>query len=293
VSVWLYVSNLPEGVTEGQLGQLFASAGTVQAVTFLKHPETGAVLRKALVELAVHGDEDRLPRDFWDRFNGHEFGDPYLIVTPANLASGARPLRLTPEERALAQEIARTLGETAKNAKRQIVSIIHYCGEAFARRVLDEALAIEEAGGMLVSDGSRRRTKGGVYFYLVRGYVRGDVMRAIFYTCREPERRRAAQKAAEQQREESRETAPPQAEPQPVPEAESVKVPAPAPEVDLDAVRQQLEELRRVHQAAQAQLEAVKAGKAQGATGVLSLIKQVMDTSREIDRLIEQYPELR
>src|SRR5882724_10660483 len=34
-----------------------------------------------------------------------------------------------------------------------------------------EALTVEANGGMRTQDGSRRRTKGGVFFYLVRGRV--------------------------------------------------------------------------------------------------------------------------
>ena len=40
-----------------------------------------------------------------------------------------------------------------------------------AQEFLRETLEIEERDGLLVRDGSRRRTPGGVYFYLVRGKV--------------------------------------------------------------------------------------------------------------------------
>ena len=44
-------------------------------------------------------------------------------------------------------------------------------GRTQARALLTETIRIEEQGGMMVPDGSRRRTPGGVYLYLV--YTQG------------------------------------------------------------------------------------------------------------------------
>ena len=58
-------------------------------------------------------------------------------------------------------------------------------GEARVRAFVDEALAVEGRGGLLLADGSRRRTRGGVFFYLMRQGVTPAERRAIF-----PPRRR-------------------------------------------------------------------------------------------------------
>jgi len=67
----------------------------------------------------------------------------------------------------LARDIARQLNEPNRNVHEQIMRILQLCGEAFTQAVLDETLQIEAEGGMLTAAGDRRRTPGGVFFYLV------------------------------------------------------------------------------------------------------------------------------
>lgn len=66
----------------------------------------------------------------------------------------------------VAAEIAAALGEPNVALIRRIVARI---GPDVSLAFLAEALAIEAAGGLLASDGSRQRTPGGIFFYLVRG----------------------------------------------------------------------------------------------------------------------------
>lgn len=87
---------------------------------------------------------------------------------------------LPPDEWKAANEIADQLNETEKQARRQIVFIIKDMGLEFAQTVLQETLAIEAQGGMMLPDGSRRRTPGGVFFYLVRDRVPAKVRYQIF-----------------------------------------------------------------------------------------------------------------
>lgn len=72
---------------------------------------------------------------------------------------------------AVARDIGRQLDETNPEALEQIELIVQRLGVEKAQVFLQEALKIEAEGGLLVRDGSRRRTPGGVYFYLVRGKV--------------------------------------------------------------------------------------------------------------------------
>jgi hypothetical protein len=73
----------------------------------------------------------------------------------------------TPEE-ALVADLAAALGETAPTALGQLRRIVQTLGPERVRHVLAQAQAQEAAGGLMLPDGSRRRTPGGVFFRLVR-----------------------------------------------------------------------------------------------------------------------------
>ena len=71
----------------------------------------------------------------------------------------------------VARNIVHQLQETNPEAVEQIELIVQRLGIEKAVEFLQEALKIEAEGGLLVRDGSRRRTPGGTFFYLVRGKV--------------------------------------------------------------------------------------------------------------------------
>jgi PHAX RNA-binding domain len=99
---------------------------------------------------------------------------------------------LPPHEWKAANEIADQLNETEKQARRQIIWIIKDMGLEFAQTVLQETLAIEAQGGMMLPDGSRRRTSGGVFFSLVRDRVPAKIRYQIF----RPQKSKARPKAS-------------------------------------------------------------------------------------------------
>lgn len=68
--------------------------------------------------------------------------------------------------------IADTLGEQEQAVRRQIQDIVWALGRTQARALLQETLDIEQSGGMMLPDLSRRRTPGGVFFHLV--YSKGQ-----------------------------------------------------------------------------------------------------------------------
>ncbi len=83
--------------------------------------------------------------------------------------------------RAIAGEIATQLGETEPEPTRQIARALRVLGTERVRALVDQALEVEAAGGMMLPDGSRRRTVGGVFFHLVRSGISKQEMRAIFW----------------------------------------------------------------------------------------------------------------
>ena len=84
------------------------------------------------------------------------------------------------EWRAVAAQIAQALDETDNQPRRQIEEIIQYCGLEFAQSILQETLTIEAEGGLMLPDQSRRRTPGGVYFYVARHKMPPDKAKRIF-----------------------------------------------------------------------------------------------------------------
>jgi hypothetical protein len=84
----------------------------------------------------------------------------------------ARRQERVARQEAVTTQIATALSETAEQPLRQITQIVRRCGEEKALAWLEEAQAIEQEGGMLTRDESRRRTLGGVYFQVVRKHLR-------------------------------------------------------------------------------------------------------------------------
>jgi len=83
-------------------------------------------------------------------------------------------------QRQSAQEIAQALGETAPAPMRQIAQLLQVLGADLTRALLQEALQVETAGGLLTEDGSRRRTPGGIFFKLARGRLTKDQQYTVF-----------------------------------------------------------------------------------------------------------------
>ena len=72
----------------------------------------------------------------------------------------------TPQDRAttdsITGEIAAQVGETEVEPKRLITRALRNLGEERLRAFVAQALEVEAAGGLMLPDGSRRRTPGGV-----------------------------------------------------------------------------------------------------------------------------------
>jgi cold shock CspA family protein len=77
-------------------------------------------------------------------------------------------------------QIAAELDETTLWAISQIRRIVYHVGKEIVRSVAAEAQRVEAAGGMLIPDGSRRRTLGGVFFTLIRSQLTPEQRLIIF-----------------------------------------------------------------------------------------------------------------
>ncbi len=84
--------------------------------------------------------------------------------------------------RAAIDEIAAQFGETEDEPKRLIKRALRTLGEERVRAFVAQALEVEAAGGLLLPDGSRRRTPGGVLFHLMRTGIDKKTSRKIFWS---------------------------------------------------------------------------------------------------------------
>ena len=99
----------------------------------------------------------------------------------------------------VAQMIAEQLAEKHWTARQIIVRGVKVLGEETALSLLQETHAKEAAGGVMLPDGSRRRTPGGVYFYLVKQATSAAQQQQIFgYAVGTPRRTQATSQAQPQ-----------------------------------------------------------------------------------------------
>jgi len=90
---------------------------------------------------------------------------------------------LTPEQQGIREtsiRLADGLGETEPGPRAQVWRVVRVLGIERAQALYDRTLAGEAAGGMMLPDGSRRRTPGGVFFKLTREGATKQERRRIF-----------------------------------------------------------------------------------------------------------------
>ena len=92
-------------------------------------------------------------------------------TTGTTAPTPATPAMDKAARRALTGEIAAQLGETEPEPAGLIARALRLLGAERVQAIVARALEVEAAGGMLLPDGSRRRTPGGVFFYLLRTTV--------------------------------------------------------------------------------------------------------------------------
>jgi hypothetical protein len=82
--------------------------------------------------------------------------------------------------------IAKALGESDEIPLFQIAGVVRVLGEETAQKILVETQETEKNGGMMLPDGSRKRTPGGVFFFLARQKLSQADKLAIFRPPKEP-----------------------------------------------------------------------------------------------------------
>lgn len=281
MKVQYYVCDLPPDCTDEQLSDLLQPHGAVTAIEW-SSPREGSDLRRAVATLEM----DVAPRRIIDRLNRQCVGAQPVVVT---LAVPAKKFgTISNANRRRSQKIARMLAETESGPIGSLAKIIHICGIRFTLRMVKQAFAIEAAGGMMLPDGSRKRTIGGVFFYQARSYL-SPAMHAYLFTFHKNNKTKKKAAAPAPQAEAQPDTPKPGSPAGPEP---PVVAAALSSDEALIAARGQLAALREQRRDAQAKLDAVRKGQAK-TTGVFSLMKQVVDTQKAIDALLAEHPALK
>ena len=84
----------------------------------------------------------------------------------------------------VAKRIGDELGESDKKPRRQILQVVERAGIEFAEQLLADAKDIHDKGGMTIDSGDRKRTLGGIFFYLARRDLPEDIRDDIFHVWR-------------------------------------------------------------------------------------------------------------
>ena len=105
---------------------------------------------------------------------------------PEQDAAAPKPFMPAAVRDALVREITTQLDEPNVALIRRIVTAI---GEAQARALLEQVLAIEAAGGQMTLDGTRRKTPGGVFISTARAQTPDKKARQKLLDFRQPPKR--------------------------------------------------------------------------------------------------------
>jgi hypothetical protein len=166
----LYITNFPPETTADQLRELLAGFGEVTALEM--DVEERTAMPFALVEMASEKVATKAHRSL----NGYRLGEYSLSASYPE----PDPRELTAKQRKALEDIVATLEETDEIPLRQIDAMARLCGLPFVEALVAEALEVEAREGIMTSDASRRRTKGGVFFYLARYRMSPDVRRLVY-----------------------------------------------------------------------------------------------------------------
>jgi RNA recognition motif-containing protein len=304
----LFVQNILPSVSEDQIRSIFATVGEVLDVQRPFHRETLQPRKFMFVSM----DSDEAGAKAIEQLDGYEVAGQQLIVTAADLNKRGHEINYR-EVMRIGTEIAEVLGETDPRPRSQIAHIIELKGEEFARQLLTDTLKIQEEGGMDVTDGSRKRTTGGVFFKLSKDRLDAKTRGIIF--PRPGSNDKKGKKAADgkDDKKQQKRTKPGAAKGDrkngqktegrkprlssdaiAAADASAVAKPALAPtrvqEVTPE-VQQHYDELKAAEATAQQHLSDIQSKKIKGSP--IAALKELADLKAQIAQLVKTYPDLK
>lgn len=171
MSTTLFVTNYPAETTEEQFRELFGEYGEVGAITFDKNTVTSKPF--ALVTMPSEKIMNRANQGL----NGHEI-EGYRLAISYPDPQLDKPL--TSKQQKTVEQVAEQLGETEKKPLRQLAAMVQLCGHSFVKAIVEETEALEAGEGIMLEREERRRTKGGVFFYLARHRMAQPIHQIVY-----------------------------------------------------------------------------------------------------------------
>lgn len=104
---------------------------------------------------------------------GHVVATVYYLSVAHDIIDIRRMTNPNPITSTAAQ-LAAQLGETHAGPRATIWRTVRTLGPERAQAFVAQAQEVEANGGMMLPDGSRKRTLGGIFFYLVRTQISDD-----------------------------------------------------------------------------------------------------------------------
>ncbi|PJF44028.1 MAG: hypothetical protein CUN55_06070 [Phototrophicales bacterium] len=319
MSYQIFVRNVAPVVTTQDLAQLFSTYGKVVDI---KRPFDQKRQQPQLYAFVRMGSDDEAAAAIAG-LTGYAIGGMELELRKAEPQSKRKPekrefqqkgrpktgfkkkKKTDPAREAIWKrtlEIAEILGEKEKRPIAQIARLIELKGFEYVDTLLENTQRLEEAGGMLTLDGTRRRTIGGIFYKLAKDRLDEETRQIIFPGWRELKRRAAERKekakSKEQKHQKSEaktstsdrsEAAPKRTITKPKltisPATGGANTPVP-PEI-----REELNRLREAERLAQQRLADIKSQRVKG--GMLEAMKEVADLKARILQILQAYPSLK
>jgi RNA recognition motif-containing protein len=310
----LYVANLTPNFSEEEIAGLLSPFGQVDNVNRTVNTKTGELTRQAFVDII----DEASALAAMEALNGYVIDGERIAVTYAKVPEESG---LTPEGEALVKEISEKLGENEKEPIEYIKRIVRLGGISFSRALLEETLQIEADGGMSILSGERRRTPGGVFFFLARKRLATPLRSCVFWAAsvrskdendkgkekkgkgkpRKPRPQQSTQSDKKKPRDGSKQqpgrgkpSKRKRGAPSPLLQArreDEVEPPKPRePRVIDPAVREHLQELQQAERVAQQEVNSIKTKKS---GGLFTATKKLLDIQSEIRAIYREYPELK
>jgi hypothetical protein len=175
----LFVAPIPKDFPTEELLALFEAVGEVQRFHRPKQGDNQAGY--VFVTMAT----DELNQAAIERLNDYPMGENLKNLTvkiaEKRLNYSTRLDATTKAEyKQVALEIAAQLNETEEVPVKTIKRLVYQCGPEQAREWLRQAFEIEANGGIMLENLGRKRTIGGIFFYISKRAMTPEVRAAVY-----------------------------------------------------------------------------------------------------------------